>query len=417
MARARALLTNFAVAAASVVLFAVLCEGAARLWVGVQVARARRSLPARPLSRFHPVLGWDKTPLAEQRVRRAEFDVLLRFNSKGLRGPERDYDGPAGARRLLVLGDSFAEGYYVDEEQTLRAVVESLLQAQGCRGAEAINGGTIAYSTDQEYLFYVTEGHRYGAQAVLLMFYYNDLFYNASHLGPGGEPKPYYELQDGRLVLRNSPVPPPTAGLLNRQDPGVVRPRPWHGSIALRLLSQRTVDASPRLHAQLARLGLVEPIPPDPPREMWPYGPYRQRYVDDMWVRTEAILAALQASARGHGAQFAILYVPPRFEVNDAVWALTWRRYGLGRRWERDKVYQRLLDVCTRIGIPLLDPRDELRRAELAGPPAYFTRDVHWTAVGNAVGARVASGWASQALGCQASPERPERHVATQPGR
>ena len=389
MSRARSLLANAALAVAALLAGALIIEGAARAWVHASLARARRQAPPLALSRYHEVLGWDKTPGAAQTVRRPEFDISLQFNSKGLRGPERDYAKPPGTRRVLILGDSFAEGYYVEEGQTVRAVLEDLLDREGCGRWEVINGGTIAYSTDQEYLFYKTEGHRYGAEAVMVLFYYNDLYYNASEVGPGGEPKPYFEVDEGALVARNSPVPAPAKGLLNRQEPGVPAPKPWHGSIALRLLSNRTVDASPRLHRLLARLGLVEPVSPAPPKEYWPFSRDHAREVNDMWERTHHILTALKADVEGHGARLAVLYVPVRFEVNDRVWELSRQRYHMGRRWDRDVVFERLRAVCDDLGIPLVDPRDELRRQEATGAPAYYTRDVHWTAFGNAVAAHL----------------------------
>jgi len=108
--RGRALLLNLSLAAFSLLLSAAGVEIFARVFVEVDLARARRSAPERPLSRFHPLLGWDKTPLAEQRVTRPEFDILFRVNSRGLRGPERDYPKPEGTRRLMILGDSFAAG-------------------------------------------------------------------------------------------------------------------------------------------------------------------------------------------------------------------------------------------------------------------------------------------------------------------
>jgi lysophospholipase L1-like esterase len=333
------------------------------------------------------VLGWDKTPGAAQTIRRPEFAITLQFNSKGLRGPERDYPKPAGTRRVLILGDSFAEGYYANENQTLRAVLEDSLHHEGCGPVEVINGGTLDYSTDQEYLFYKTEGHRYGADAVVLLFYYNDLAFNISPNGRGGEAKPYFEVREGRLVLGNSPVPPPTRGVLNRSEPERSAPKPWHGSIALRLLSNRTVDSSPRLHRFLARLGLVEPVSPEPARELWPFGRDHGPEVNDMWTRTRHILAALKADVEAHGGRLAVLYVPVRFEVNDPVWELTRQRYRMGRRWDRDMVFKRLRSVCEDLGIPLVDPRPELRRQDSTGTPAYFTRDVHWTAAGNAVAA------------------------------
>jgi hypothetical protein len=387
VSRARSLLANAGLAAASLLGGALVIEGAARAWVHASLAQARRQGPPLPLSRYHEVLGWDKTPGAAQTVRRPEFEISLQFNSKGLRGPERDYAKPSGTRRVLILGDSFAEGYYVEESQTVRAVLEDLLDREGCGQWEVINGGTIAYSTDQEYVFYKTEGHRYSAEAVVVFFYYNDLYYNASAAGPGGEPKPYFEVDAGALVPRNSPVPAPTKGLLNRQEPGVPAPKPWHGSIALRLLSNRTVDASPRLHQLLARVGLVEPISAEPPKEYWPFGRDHAREVNDMWERTRYILAALKADVEGHGGHLAVLYVPVRFEVNDGVWELSRRRYRMGRRWDRDVVFERLHAVCEQLGISLVDPRAELRRQEATGAPAYYTRDVHWTASGNAVAA------------------------------
>ena len=389
MSRARSLLANAGLAAAALLVGALIIEGAARAWVHASLAQARRQAPPLALSRYHAVLGWDKTPGAAQTVRRPEFDISLQFNSKGLRGPERDYAKPPGTRRVLILGDSFAEGYYVEEGQTVRAVLEDLLDREGCGRWEVINGGTIAYSTDQEYLFYKTEGHRYGAEAVMVLFYYNDLYYNASEVGPGGEPKPYFEVDEGALVARNSPVPAPAKGLLNRQEPGVPAPKPWHGSIALRLLSNRTVDASPRLHRLLARLGLVEPVSPAPPKEYWPFSRDHAREVNDMWERTHHILTALKADVEGHGARLAVLYVPVRFEVNDRVWELSRQRYRMGRRWDRNVVFERLRAVCDDLGIPLVDPRDELRRQEATGAPAYYTRDVHWTAFGNAVAAHL----------------------------
>ena len=382
MRRLRAVVANVALGCLSILFCAFLIEATARLLV----ARDVRAVSTAPLSRYHAALGWDKPPGALGQVRRPEFEVTLSINSRGLRGPERDYAKPAGTRRVLILGDSFAEGYYVEEPATARAVLEAILRDR-CGAYEVLNGGTIAYSTDQEYLFYLLEGERYQPDLVLLFFYYNDLFYNSSPVGPGGEPKPYFVVEAGQPVLRNSPVPMLKQGQLNRQQPGRSAPKPWRGSIALRLLSNRTVDSSPSLHRVLARVGLVEPVSAEPPRELWPYGPGHRQEVDEMWLRTAALLQALRDATRSRGADFAVLYVPVRFEVNDEVWELTRRRYRWGPRWDRFAVFDRLKAVCERLGVPLTDPREALRRAESSGRPAYDTRDVHWTDVGNAVAA------------------------------
>ena len=348
------------------------------------------------------MLGWDKPPGGESRIRRAEFDVLIQINARGLRGPDYDHAKPAGTRRVLILGDSFAEGYYVDEHETARAVLEKRLNAGPCPGWEVVNGGTIAYSTDQEYLFFREEGFRYAPDLVTLLFYHNDLLYNARPRGPGGEVKPFFQVEDGRLVARHQTLEPDPDGAPNRQSPGRAPLQPWRGSIALRLLSNRTVDASP---------GAAPRARPPGPRAA-----RRERSTARVLaVRARATAArsrrcgaprrrcsaALKQDVEAHGARLAVLYIPARFEVNDGVWQTTRARYKLGKRWDPYVVYDRLKAILDAQGTPLLDPRDALRATETTGPPAYYTRDVHWNAVGNAVAAEGLRAWVEAQPTCR----------------
>lgn len=394
VSRLRSLIVNLSVALVSLAVCALAVEGAARLYAG-RLARPdpAAAAAARPISRFHPTLGWDKPPGGEARIRRAEFDILIQINARGLRGPDYDYAKPKGRKRVLILGDSFAEGYYVNEPETARAVLESRLNAGPCPGWEVVNGGTIAYSTDQEYLFFREEGYKYEPDLVVLLFYHNDLLYNASPRGPGGEVKPFFGVDDGALVERHEELAPDPEGAPNRQNPGRAPLQPWRGSIALRLLSNRTVDASPSLHRVLASVGLVQPISSDPPREFWPYGPGNGREVQTMWTITAALLKGIKQDVESHGARFAVQYVPARFEVNPAVWQTTRERYKLGKRWDPYVVYDRLKAELDAIGVPLLDPRAELTAVDGTDAPAYYTRDVHWNAVGNRIAGEGLQRW------------------------
>ena len=180
-------------------------------------------------------------------------------------------------------------------------------------------------------------------------------------------------------------------------------PSPWRGSFALRLLSDRTIDSAPRLHEFLASLGLVQRAGKDPSRELWPFGPANNKEVADMWERTGAILRALEVEVRAHDARLMTLYVPARFEVNDAVWDLTRERYDWGRRWRREAVVERLGEVLAPLGVPLLDPRAALRAADSGARPAYYTRDLHWNAEGNRiVGEQLAGGIVKEGWPCPA---------------
>ena len=54
--------------------------------------------------------GWRSVPGAEGDFSTDEYDVHLQYNSRGIRGPERAYEKPAGVRRVVVLGDSLRTG-------------------------------------------------------------------------------------------------------------------------------------------------------------------------------------------------------------------------------------------------------------------------------------------------------------------
>jgi len=379
--RLRSALLSLLLLLVSLGLVTALVEVAAR----VLVARAAPPAggPARPISRYDAQLGWDKPPNGEQRIQRSEFDVTIRTNSKGLRGPEREYAKPAGTRRVLILGDSFGEGYYVEEEQTARALLEGGLNL-ACPPVEVLNAATAGYSTDQEYLFYAREGRRYGSDLVLVFFYYNDVYYNTSGMGTGGKPKPVFEERDGQLVLGNVPVP-------ERPDDSAGRVAgliPWRGSIALRLLSNRTSAGAPRLHGWLARVGLVEPLSREPYKEFWPVGGGHRDEVGEMWRRTALILQALQRDVQAAGGRLAVLYVPARFEINDTAMEEIDTRFHLGLRKAPNRIFKQLKSICDAAGIPVLDPRPALRAAERPGRPAYYPNDGHWNAIGNAVAAQ-----------------------------
>ena len=172
-------------------------EGAARL-------RLRWRAPVvgglgTPISELSPVLGWKTRPTGSQRIKREDFDVTITINTLGLRGPEIPYEASPGTRRLAIMGDSFAHGYYADEPLTLRGRLATALA--GC-SVDVLNGGSPGYSTDQEWLYFTSEIKKYRPSEVVVLFYYNDLGFNIEAVGTGDRAKPVFVEQDGALVLR-----------------------------------------------------------------------------------------------------------------------------------------------------------------------------------------------------------------------
>ncbi len=382
--RWRSALANLALLLAS----CVLVLGA--LEVAFRVDRERRGggkerQEERVYVEYDPLLGWRKIPGARVTYDRREYRVDLAINSLGLRDPERGHQAPADVVRLLALGDSFLEGYTVPLAQTLTQVLERRLAAEGCR-AEVINAGTTAYSTDQEYLFYRSEGKHYSPQVVVVFFYYNDVVYN-DRQWYSGRPKPVFQIAEGGLELHRYPVLrlKPTRPPVPAEDETVA------GSALAEWLEERLWMGAPRVYNLLARSGLWEPIAPQPIRlELRVFSTIPVAEVEDAWAKTAAVFRALAREVVQDGGRLLVAYVPSRMEVQDDSWRLSEILYGFEeRRWDRTLVAARLQRLGQQDGYPVLDLTAALRRADrgLLGRP-YFAHDGHWTAIGHSAVAR-----------------------------
>ena len=333
--------------------------------------------------RYDPVLGWSKAPHLTGIYAPGEKRIEV-LNSRGLRGREYPYEKPANEYRILVLGDSFAEGRLVGFHDTTFEVLErKLREAGGGPRYEVISAGTGGYSTDQAFLWFDEEGRKYSPDLVVLMFYENDVWYNAQPVSSRGN-KPLFELRGDDLVLTRVPVPPPGA---READAPRETPNPA-GRLVTWLETRSAVyqfvrDAVYGLPAVAAPSG---PVPDE-------FRVWRREYDDDVryaWRMTEALLRALRRKVREAGADLVVLYVPTAAEIHPEIWDATRERYGLSEaEWDIGRLARELGDVCRRNGIHFVDPSPEFR-AEAARPwlertPLYFETDPHWTPAGHAL--------------------------------
>ncbi len=334
-----------------------------------------------PFARFDPDLGWSKPENASGILRRSEYRVALKINSSGLRGPEIPLAKPPGVKRVLLLGDSFTEGYTVEEPLTVRARLEKELSSALSIPVQVINGGTAGWGTDQEILFYEKSGRAYAPDVVVLLFYYNDIYRDGDL-----RIQPWFDLDEtGSLVLNNSPVKPHEE--FYRAEPFSIKP--FRGSMALALLQPR-LDSHPRVARALSMFGLADPPAAlkEIPEEFHPFGRQRPREVRRHWQRIEALLRRLHAAVSKDGARLMLFYVPARFEVDDAAWSLTRQVYGLNAQWDRNRVADELGRIAHDLDLPFVDPRAAFRSSEGRAAPTYFPEDGHWTESGNEVAAK-----------------------------
>ena len=118
----------------------------------------------RPYFYFH-------IPNAVYTQARAGYQVRYAINARGFRGPEPAVPKKNGVKRLVVIGDSIAEGHGNEFAQTFPYLLNKHLQSSGW---EVVNAGVQGASP----IYYATNAERYLAlqpDAVLLLLYENDL--------------------------------------------------------------------------------------------------------------------------------------------------------------------------------------------------------------------------------------------------
>ncbi|MDH5564179.1 MAG: hypothetical protein OEY91_11230, partial [Nitrospirota bacterium] len=124
---------------------------------------------------YDPDLGWEQIPNYEAKFRARDFEVNIKTNAYGLRDQEYAFSKKQGINRIIVLGDSFAWGWGVEQNEIFCEVAEHELN-----GFEFINLGNNGYGTGQEYLIFEKLGRRFSPDLTVLAFYANDVSDNNS---------------------------------------------------------------------------------------------------------------------------------------------------------------------------------------------------------------------------------------------
>lgn len=166
----------------------LLAEGGAR--VVARIMHKDRALV------FDADLGWRPLPNLTKLGDYWGVTRPAKTNSHGWRDAEHTFEKPAGARRAVLLGDSFAFGLYVDDGDRL-----SDLLGKGEDHLEVVNMGVTAWGTDQELLALELEGFRYSPDLVILLVFPENDLDDIRRERNCSWPKPRFDLVDGKLEL------------------------------------------------------------------------------------------------------------------------------------------------------------------------------------------------------------------------
>jgi hypothetical protein len=366
----RALLVIVALFAA-----ALLVEGAARL-AGYR--------PDVPLVEPNNYFGWRLIP---NNTWWYEGRVPVRSNSRGLRDREFEYAKPSGVTRVLLLGDSMAEGAQVPGEAVFaKGLEQSLNRARG--PLELINAGIGGFGTTHAVLFYEREGVKYQAEVVVLAFFMgNDVWDNGQRVlpmgTPGKPPAPYFVLADGELRLENYPCRCESL----QQPHGFARVRQAirRRSGAYVAVAPAIIKIAPGAAAWLGRAGVMGTLshqpswlmPDDIPLLFYNFAEVDSPEWEEAWEVTRRLLRRLQEDVSKAGAKFLVVGIPTREQVHPEMWDLARSRYPnlQKRQWDLEKPDRLLAAAVSAAGATYVSLLQALRNeARKSGALLYFDR-------------------------------------------
>jgi lysophospholipase L1-like esterase len=375
-------------------------------------------------------------PNERRRLERPEFSVDVQLNALGFREPRLPSTKPPGTVRIVALGDSFTQGYGVEEHQSWPRRLEVLLDARDPRPHEVVNLG-VPGANPADYLSYLRDpGLAYRPDVVLIMVMANDvqdrwvqqefgvqrtseILADARRavLAPPPSwtrvpkavfPALYPFVWERLHALRPDPRPAGAADSLADSTVARITPPPGTAEAVLLKLADRygrrdlaegALASMPAAQLDRLRAILEGTASLDGPTSSEDYLRVMAlvqprlfadavllppRY-DAAWDDVQCQLRRIVALARCSGARPLLVFAPAAQQVTP-----TARRYleSLGFVWDErtltDTTFaDRLRALALSEGVPFVDLLPVLRRRRDDG--IYFPMDGHWTPTGNAV--------------------------------
>jgi len=368
--------------------------------VGLRLTTTRYQLRGHVHLVEDPVLHHRMLPNATATIRGVTFTT----NSLGLKDHAISVDKPPTVFRILMLGDSFTEGYGLSIDQTPAKVVEALLNDRvGCSGRyEVVNAGVGSYSPILEYLLLKRLGLRLSPDLVVLNFDMTDLHDDwirtrLARLDDQGLPiaVPHDSTRERGLLMLPMSTPP----LVRFRMPveRVLSMSAVYQQVRTSRLVQRFGGRAGIGPGMLAALGLVGDIQYDPMAFTRDEEPRR---LAEAWTLTERYLAAIATLTASRGIPFVVVVYPWAHQVDATASPGGRLRFDLASRlYPSERPFVLLENFGRRHAVPVVNLLSLFRERARSGAHLFYDDDVHQTPEGAALLARgISAGLTSNGL-------------------
>jgi len=297
-------------------------------------------------SQYDQILGWRGIPNAGEYHVTENARVLVQHNRFGFRDIAPDPRSP-GKPAIVFLGDSFTWGFEVEFNEMFVNIMRQTISKY-----EVYNLGHKAYGTDQALLTFNSWAEQSPLHLVILMFQQTDVLDNISRIRYR-KPKPVFELDRDRLVLKNVPVP---------LDDGWKIPRTVRKIISFRKQIKYLAFQSHFVHDVYFRLF-------DSNRRWWRLRKYFDNGKTPDMKMTRHIIEKLRNEVNRRGGEVLVIAIPPKeqFIIDEYI------------------PYQQLLEeICKDVKVEYFDLTPYFESALFR---TFYRHGIHWNRYGNKVAA------------------------------
>ncbi len=308
-----------------------------------------------------------------------EYSVRVTTNALGMRGAAASEEKAPDVYRILVVGDSFAFGYGVEDWETFPARLQTEIEERGLR-VEVLNAGVPGWSTDSYFVYLRKRGFALDPDLVIIAISENelsDMGWNRLTLGEDRLPRRIESTRRmidyrGRMrYLDGGPLDVPALDFPGSE---------WladHSELfhRLRLRIARTW-ISLRLESETEKRSRTAGEPPSGPIASLGEGEIQRGLLSDDAFRLRYhryLIDAIRTAAEERGIALRFLMVASPWYPEHAKQG----ERALHEDCGRDPACMDSLDLFT----------------GASSPEAYYPRDGHWTAEGHARVARALADW------------------------
>lgn len=330
------------------------------------------------------VIGFTYQPGARAFEKGREYNAFYEINGFGLR--DREYGAKeVGVFTALLVGDSFSVSHGLPIDDSLSRQLERALQKEAMFSGRSIkiqvvNAAAGGYSPYNYWKAYGRWAPVFKPDIIVVGLSPDDYDCDnefSSYVVENGRIQAIVKKGETRKTVRRSRLREIRHWLSWNSELYVLLRNFFYYNDFIGMITRKASAKNKSTVDQLQQYMVPIPVP-----------------TKARWEKALGYLSSLRDEAKTDGVPVVVIPIPLKLEIDDKEYT-----YCLGTidlkpdRFDRDQIAKMLTDYCDMERIPIVDPRQAMRKRN-AEAPCYFVYDGHWNAEGvRAAAISIAAQW------------------------